>query len=290
MKHIINKIKIVAIALLAISVSSCDEVLDDDLTDFGTGSDFVGFNAASVTAPFVVVEGESQTYEYNIPINLDGPNSEFAEDEIMVTFEIDPASSAEVGSNYEFSAGNTVTLNSGNNFSANIPVTVLTAGVTPPTVESIILNITDISVAGNSNVVINEKSQSTQVNLSYVCPADLTGDYLITNTAARCVDRLDSSGFNMTTIEPNGSGGWLIGRADGALLQGCSGNTGLSQPGEIIVVCGEVEVAAQPPFCGSNGIGCITGGTWDEETGILTLQLNDTFFGVGDFTATYTRQ
>lgn len=87
MKNINNKLKIALIALLTISVSSCDEILDDDLTDFGNGPDFVGFSQASVTAPFVV-EDEPQTYQYNIPISLDGPNSEFAEDEIVVTFAV----------------------------------------------------------------------------------------------------------------------------------------------------------------------------------------------------------
>lgn len=283
MKNINNKLKIALIALLTISVSSCDEILDDDLTDFGNGPDFVGFSQASVTAPFVV-EDEPQTYQYNIPISLDGPNSEFAEDEIVVTFEIDPSSTAEVGSNYEFSAGNTVTLNRENDYSANIPVTVLTEGVAPPTVESLILNITDISNSGSSNVVINEKNQSTRVNLSYICPADLSGKYIITNSVCDV-----ASPFNEATIEADGDGGWLISRADGALLNGCTSNTSLGQPGNIIVVCGEVEVATQPPFCDSNGIGCITGGAWDEETGILTLTLNDSFFGFGDYTATYTR-
>lgn len=288
MKHLIKNLKFVAIALLTLGVSSCDEVLDDDLTDFGDGPNFVGFSAASVTAPFEVT-GEPTTY--NIPIFLDGPTSEFETGEIVVSFELDPSSTAQPGFNYDFSAGNTVTLNEANDFSADIPVTVYSEGVTAPTVESLILNITDISTSGTSaEIVSNEKSESTQVNLSYICEADLAGDYLITNTAARCVDRLESSGFNMTTIEPNGVGRWLIARADGALLQGCSANTGLSQPGEIFVICGEVQVAKQPNFCGSNGIGCITGGTWDAETGVLTLELNDTFFGVGDFTATYTRQ
>lgn len=284
MKHILKNLKIVAIALLVVSVSSCDEVLDDDLTDFGTGPDFVGFNAASVTAPFEIGD-EPQTYEYNIPISLDGPNSEFSEDEIVVTFEIDPSSSAEVGFNYDFSAGNTVTLNRANNFVANVPVTVYTEGVEPPTVESLILNITDISVAGDSNVVINEKSQSTQVNLSYICQTDLSGEYIITNSACS-----PASPYNTATISADGNGGWLVSRADGALLNGCTSNTSLGQPANIIVVCGEVEVSKQPNFCSSNGIGCIQGGTWDEETGVLTLELNDTFFGVGDYTGTYTRQ
>lgn len=286
MKNIINNLKFISFAILIGSLISCDAILDDSVTDYGTGPDFVGFDKASVTAPFVVKAGESTSYEYNIPLSLDGPNAEYAQGEITVTFEVDPSSTAEAGVNYELTGGNTATLNSSNNFSAMIPVTVYTEGVEPPTVESLVLKITDVSISGGAgNVVVNEKNESTTVNLSYVCAADLTGTYTITNSACS-----PASPYNETTIEPDGSGGWLIARADGALLQGCTSNTSLEQPAHIIVVCGEVEVTEQPSFCDGYGIGCISGGTWDEENGVLTLQLNDAFFGVGDYTATYTRQ
>ena len=285
MKHIIKNLKFVAIALLTLGVSSCDEILDDDLTDFGNGPNFVGFSAASVTAPFEI-GAEPQTYEYNIPLFLDGPTSEFETGEIVVTFELDAASTAQPGFNYDFTAGNTVTLNEENNFSANIPVTVYTEGVEPPTVESLILNITDVSTSGTSaEVVVNQKSESTRVNLSYICETDLSGEYIITNDVCTV-----SAPYNEATISPDGDGGWAITRSDGALLNGCTSNVSLGQPGNIIVVCGEVQVSKQPSFCGGYGIGCITGGTWDEETGVLTLEHTDDFFGVGTYTSTYIRQ
>ncbi|WP_156888595.1 hypothetical protein [Christiangramia echinicola] len=283
MKHIIKNFKIVAIALLALGVSSCDEILDDDLTDFGTGPNFVGFSAASVTAPFAV-GAEPQTYEYNVPIFLDGPSAEFESGEIVVTFELDPASTAQQGLNYDFTAGNTVTLNSSNDFSANIPVTVYTEGVSPPTVESLILNITDISTSGTSTpVVANEKSESTTVNLSYICETDLSGDYLM-NSGVRDGRVQDFP----VTISANDEGGWDVSNLDGGALES-TGNGSLSAAGSIIVVCGEVQTQTAANYCDALGIGCITSGTWDEEAGVLTIQYNDSYFGFGDYTATYTR-
>ena len=129
------------------------------------------------------------------------------------------------------------------------------------------------------------KSQS--FNITVNCFADLTGAYTVTNS--QCGS--GSSGTIPTVnISQTPDGNWYLETADGGLLQYCTSNTALVNDGTISVVCGQVQPSDNIAFCPDYGIGCITGGTWNQEDGILELELNDGFFGVGDYTATYVRQ
>ena len=269
------------IVLLAIvGLSSCDALLDDEVTDYGTGPDFVGFTRSSVTAPFEV-DGTTKTY--NAVIDLFGPGSEFFTEDVIVTFEVDGANtSAEEGVQYDIQGGNTVTLSEANNYTASIPITVYTEGVEPPTEETLALTITNLESAATDPIIISENDDQLLIILSYICFADLSGTYTMTNSVC---------GAEVTdvTITANEDGGWYLSTADGGLLQYCTSNTGLQNDGVIIEVCGEIVPSDDVAFCGSNGIGCITGGTWDAEAGVLTLEHNDTFFGVGNYTSQYVR-
>lgn len=129
--------------------------------------------------------------------------------------------------------------------------------------------------------VYNDQAFNLQVN----CFADLSGTYTVTNSYCGG----GSTGtIPSVKITKTPDGNWTLETADGGLLQYCTQNTTLTNAGTISVVCG--EVSGTTDFCGSNGIGCIVGGSWDQETGVLTLELDDTFFGIGGYTATYTRQ
>ncbi|SHJ75141.1 hypothetical protein [Pseudozobellia thermophila] len=130
--------------------------------------------------------------------------------------------------------------------------------------------------------------QGDSFNLIVNCYADLSGTYTVTNSV--CGE--GSSGtIPSVTITETPDGSWQLETADGGLLQYCTSNTGLVNGGIISVICGEVSSSSSDTdFCPDYGIGCITGGTWDQETGVLELQLNDDFFGNGDYTATYVRQ
>lgn len=279
MKNIIYKFKFIAVAVLALSLGSCDTILDDEITDFGTGPDFVGFTRSTATAP---VEVDGTTKEYNATITLFGPGLfEFTED-VTVTYEVDQAnSSAQAGVHYDLGSGNTVTLTKENEYTATVPVTIYTEGVEPPVLETLALEITDVSTSA-PDVIISDTGDSLIIDISYICFADLSGTYTMTNSVC-------DAEVTDVTITANDDGGWDLSTADGGLLQYCTSNTGLQNNGSIIVVCGEVLANSDFGFCGSNGIGCITGGAWDAETGILTLKHNDTFFGVGGYTSEYVR-
>ena len=270
--------KFFAVAMLVLSISSCDPLLDDNVTDFGKGPDFVGFRTTSVTAPFAV-DGEDKIY--NAKVELFGPGLHDFTEEVTVTFEVDGANTtAEEGVNYTLGI-NTVTLNKENNYSALIPITIITEGVEPPVEKTIALKITDVSTSV-PDVIISATGDSQLITVSYSCFADLSGTYTMTNSV--CDPQVEG-----ITIEANDEGGWYLSTADGGLLQYCSGNTGLQNDGNIIVVCGEVKPSSDLSFCDGYGIGCITGGTWDPDTGTLTIKHNDSFFGVGAYTSTYVR-
>lgn len=124
-------------------------------------------------------------------------------------------------------------------------------------------------------------------NITVNCFADLTGAYAVTNS--QCGS--GSTGTIPTiNISQTPDGNWYLETADGGLLQYCTQNTALVNDGVITVVCGEVQPSNGVSFCPDYGIGCITGGTWDQDNGILELELNDGYFGFGDYTATYIRQ
>ncbi len=124
-------------------------------------------------------------------------------------------------------------------------------------------------------------------NLTVNCFADLSGAYTVSNSVCGA----GSTGTIPTiNISQTPDGNWYLETADGGLLQYCTSNTALVNDGTISVVCGEVLPTSSLAFCPDYGIGCITGGTWDQESGILELELNDDFFGNGEYTATYIRQ
>ncbi|MCX2679440.1 hypothetical protein OOZ15_05745 [Galbibacter sp. EGI 63066] len=115
------------------------------------------------------------------------------------------------------------------------------------------------------------------------CSYDLAGTYTMSNTYCESLETV--------TISQNADGTWYASTADGGLLQFCTTNTSLQNDGNFSVSCGGVVPPSDDvAFCGSNGIGCITGGTWDQETGILILEHSDAFFDAGNYTSTYVRQ
>ncbi|MBP1839008.1 hypothetical protein [Formosa algae] len=124
--------------------------------------------------------------------------------------------------------------------------------------------------------------------LAINCSYDLNGTYTMTNSV--CGSEVE------VEISQNSDGTWYASTADGGLLQYCTTNTTLQNFGSFAVSCGGIvdasTTAGGPDYCegGDYGIGCITGGTWDQETGILQMTHNDAFFGVGAYTSTYVRK
>ena len=267
--------------------SSCEDpsVGDDEAVNFNNGISVVQFTTAKINAP-AVADGSETTF--NVKVLLAGPDIENLTEDVTVNFSIDPSSTAVVGTNFKFDV-TSVVLTKANNYLATLPVTIITEGITPPTSPTLVLNIDSVSTTQEDVFVSGNKSQII-VTLAYSCSANLTGTYELDNDLALACNGLPTT----TSIAANGEGGWVIGIADGGLLAQCTSNTSLVNTGSILVVCGEVFPQGQISFCASNGIGCITGGTWDPDNGngVLMMTHNDSFFngsGLGDYNSTYTR-
>ncbi|CAM1341934.1 hypothetical protein [Tenacibaculum aestuarii] len=119
------------------------------------------------------------------------------------------------------------------------------------------------------------------------CFADLSGTYAVTNDAC-------NPNFT-TTIEANADGSWHIERGDGGFLSLCTGNSGLLNAADILVVCGEVQPTGNLDFGSAGGtydIGDISGGTWNQDTGVLIMYHTQSLWSTrpSSWTSTYVRQ
>lgn len=276
-----KNLKNLTLLLLLLFLSSClveDEVITDN---YGDSASLAGFTSAART---LSATADGSDYNYQIDLSLVGPQSVTSSQDVTVTVSVDPSSTAEEGVHYSLSSMST-TLSPNSNYIGSLPITVITAGITPPLAEAPVLKLNITSVDG-SNVVANGLKSSVDLTFIYQCFADLTGTYAVTNDF--CFPNF------MTTIASDGAGGWLIGSADGGFLHQCTSNTSLLNPGTIVELCGEIlpSTALQFGTDGGYGIGDILGGSWDAENGILTMQHQDVFFNGGPYfwTSTYVRQ
>lgn len=285
MKRIFKNYAIIAFAS-ALAFTSCEEatVGNDEELNYNTITSVVQFPAADVTAS-AVADGENKTY--NAKIMVAGPNVEALEGDITATFEIDSDSSAEEGVNYILE-NNTVTLKKSQNYLANIPITIITEGIEPPSNESLILRIASLST-GEENVVISGNKYEVMIDISYSCFADLAGTYAATN------DFCYPAGLTID-ITPNSDGSWNLTSADGYWLSECTGNSGLFNAGNLFVVCGSVLPSSDLDYGAASGynIGNITGGTWDPDAGtngVLRTDNTEGFFNGGPYSweSIYTR-
>ncbi|MBK6263463.1 hypothetical protein JKA74_00335 [Marivirga sp. S37H4] len=133
--------------------------------------------------------------------------------------------------------------------------------------------------------VLVDKEATLNINVS--CLADLTGTYLVTNTWC-------APSFTVE-ITQNADGSYYLPVADGGGLSKCTANTTLPNYGSIIEQCGEILPTDELQYGtggSGNAIGDITGGSWDAENGIITLQHTQGFTAnwPSEWESTYTRQ
>lgn len=181
MKTINYKLKFLILAVLTLSLGSCSDVLDDDLTDFGNGPNFVGFTGSSYSLG-VVADGS--TVSTGIPVVVDGPSVPNINGDITVTFTVNPSSTAVEGVNYTL-ASNTFTLSpdDGDSFRGILPISIITEGITPPLAVAPTLNLTITEISGGENLVISDKAETVDVTIGYACPfniKDYEGTYMAT--------------------------------------------------------------------------------------------------------------
>lgn len=146
-----------------------------------------------------------------------------------------------------------------------------------------------VKVVKSDGSVYSYDQSMGQFSLTLNCSYDLTGTYIMKNSVC--------DNPQTVTISKNSDGSWYLSTVDGGLLQFCTSNTSLVNDGSINVGCGGVVDQASSPvvaFCGGEGgdygIGCVTKGSWNQETGVLKMTHTGTFFKIPEYTSTYTRQ
>lgn len=278
MKNIIKSISLVII--MGLSVTSC--LLDDDnLPDqFNDAQNFASFSRLTQNLSAV---SDGNEYGFDINLELQGPNLVGFTEDITVTVEVDASSSTAIeGVNFRL-ATNTVTLTKSNNYIGSIPITVITDGIMAPLPENPVLTLSISDSSGN----VFSNSKNTVLTFVYQCFADLSGTYLVTN------DGCDPFTPFLTTIIANADGSWRVAIGDGGFLgYGCTGNPGLNNGANITELCGDILPTGDLDYGPCCDIGRITGGSWDAENGILTMNHVQTFTGnwAGSWTSTYVRQ
>lgn len=277
MKNILKSITI----LLVISLSATACLLEDEnLADaFDEGPNFTSFSVLSRNVS-AVADGNDLTT--NVAIELQGPTIEGFKEDVTVTVAVDATNTTAIeGVHYRLET-TSITLSADQNYIANLPLTIITAGIDPPLAVAPVLTLSFSSATG-TNVI--PSSKNTELSIIYQCFADLSGTYLVTNDFC--------SPSKLATITKNSDGSWHLESADGYFLDQCTSNAGLLNSGDIVELCGEILPTGNLEFgtAGGYGIGDIVGGTWDATTGTLTLTNRDVdFFQVGEWTSTYVRQ
>lgn len=172
MKNRFINFRLVLVALLcSCLLSSC--LLDDDVRDFGQGANLVGFENSTYSLK-VNATGEDILTE--VPVKIIGPSVAKVKGPVTVTFSVDPSSTAVEGVNFILNSNSFVlTPDGSDDFTGNLPITIITSGIQPPLDQDPVLNLTIDSIA-NSDLVINDKTSKIAVTIGYECPFNIN-DY-----------------------------------------------------------------------------------------------------------------
>ena len=264
---------------ISLSILSClldDKTLTDGFNDNPNFSTFTKFTQ-NLSA---VANGD--TYTYPINLEVQGPTVFDMTGDVTATISVDESSTAVEGVHYTFDT-NSVTLVKSNDYLGQIPIDIITEGLTAPMSVELILSISMTS----SDTPTVSSIKTTTISIIYQCFADLSGTYMVTN------DFCSPTSFE-ATITANTDGSWHLTVADGGYLHTCTGNSTLLNAGNISELCGEILPSTDLDFGTDSGneIGDVLGGTWDAVTGILILNNRDLFFNGGpyEWTSTYVRQ
>ena len=258
----------IIIGLIALLACTEEETLIDQIE---AGPNLVGFHTASQALSGVA---DGTTYDFEVPIKVFGPSAKEIEGTVTATIEVDPTSTAVEGTHFTLDSKQ-VTLSKDGDFLGTLPITMLSDGIVAPLQQAPQLVLRVSSVDANGNVVASAKTIT--LNFFYLCPHDLVGTYTVTIDHTRCQNAPYGPNFPFeVTITKNPDGSWHLSSADGGFLGRCTANSGLDNAGDIVVVCGEVQFSDQLDY-GSLDIGTITGGSWDEATGTLTLHHTQSF-------------
>jgi len=165
-----NYLKYLTILCAFLMFTSClvDDVAESTINDEGP-------NLASFrnTSGLLGAIADGNEYQFDIQVEVLGPNYVDQTGDVQYTVGVDPASTAVEGTHFAF-ASTTGSLTESSNYLGTFPVTLLTDGIMAPLDVSPVLILTMTDASGN-NVVPNGKK--IILTLNYLCFSNLGGVY-----------------------------------------------------------------------------------------------------------------
>lgn len=257
-----NTIKTIFIALLTVLVVGCehDQVSEGFLNNRDS---FVFFSRSS--GNYLVEEEDAQPF--NVRVGVSAPKDVSRN----VVIEINPASTAVEGEDFEFTSS-TNTIGSGL-IVQNIEVLGNFDNLTEEKV--LILDIIDFDEA------IDQNRSRFRLVMNQSCPKEADGTYTGTTAIG---DNAVSSGFDVE-LEEVDVNVYQVDNAWGDFVAAATGDPGFAgqfpYTGTLEIACDNtVEFIGEAPLSGGEG-------TYDEETGVIVLTLNQALFE-NDFQVTVT--
>lgn len=168
MKKTINKYKFILIALLAFGASSCDALLDDEITDYGATPVLVQFEDPAFTAFFLQTDAKP-VYTYEVPVTLIGGRNQPINQSVEVTVAVAEESTAEEGVEFNL-VDNTATIAAGE-MTGTVTIEVISDNLDPFDPKTLVLEIVEIS-----DLTISEVDD-TAIILQAACELDLSSFY-----------------------------------------------------------------------------------------------------------------
>lgn len=171
-----KKIKLLLL-LAIISSSAMVSCVDDDVKTYTDGSRIVGFK--NTDASYIFTSADTDPVTQFEPIDLiGGANGTASDTPIVIKYEVDPASTAIEGTEFNFAdASRQVTIAPGADF-AKLEYTVIPTNLTSNITKTLILHLTEVTSA--NGVILEE--QKTVTILIAKCESDLAGAYNLTVT------------------------------------------------------------------------------------------------------------
>lgn len=270
------------ILIFALSFATLTSCLVEDTEPSAINDD--GPNLAGFAAKSLSVAGiaNGDSYDNLIKMEVKGPTFKSLNEDVTVTIDVDPSSTAIEGTHFAF-ASKSITLSASNNYLGLLPITMLTDGIVAPLDKSPVLKLIVTNASTGEHIVGNGNSMT--VNFNYLCNSELAGEYDLYVTRSNGADihfpnetiYEVSPGYYKTTSTYR----WAVGSI--------APDHGLN----FFDVCGDLTVPLQDGLQGSisNDVYQTPGidaGTIDPVTGVIVLYYTVTFDTPADCIATFT--
>lgn len=266
----------------------------DDETDvnFGEGPYVIGFENALAVESYFTDEG---TITKQYPLNvLGGSDGSPTEEDITVTYEIDPASTATEGVEFDFvTTGGTLTIPAGQSF-VNFPLKINTGNFNLTEKTELILKITAtnsdnavVSALNNTLAITFVGCLSTLDQNTYVVTTVRGDGAVVTNGVTETLTLIDVNTFRTESV-----GAFGPSSAGGPISPPANYNGFIFSD-----ICGEITVQSQnlggyySNLVFGNGTATVPDGTVDPATGDIIISYTITFAaGNQTYVSTYVKQ